>query len=61
MTKQEWQGMYRNSEEVWRNYNSMLPPRKMIKQMDAPDAAALFDGRLTGWDKEWLKRLKITV
>jgi len=61
MTKQEWQGVYRNAEQVWRNYNSMSTPRKVIHQMPAPDAAALFDGRLNGWDKEWLKRLKIQI
>jgi len=55
----DWQVVYVNAEKVWNQYSLMSLPNRPPPQ--PLPISRLFDARLTGWDKEWLKRLRIKL
>lgn len=63
MNKRE-QIMFLTGEEVWARRKLFLemqdrPVRRL--ELTPANAAHYFDGVLNGWDKEWLRRIGISV
>jgi len=57
----DWQVVYVNAEKVWNQYVVGSRQYRPTTAENVPYLARLFDARLTGWDKEWLKRLRIKI